>query len=224
MAVVALIPASGSATRMRGLPKFLLPNGTGNETLIEAHIRKLNPLVDEIRISINPIFEKIFLSASLELHNSKVEVMETLTMTETVIELAKFGGGEKFIVVMPDTAFLGEEPYAKLLNEESDLNLSVWKIRDTQKGKLGQVSLNQINSVLACIDKDPNCEFQYAWGMQMFTPRYLAFLEKQYPHIGYGIMPAILKGIDVKASIVNGSYWDCGTPEEYVEYLVKKKG
>lgn len=34
-----LIPASGSAVRMRGLPKFLLPSGVEDLTLVELHIK-----------------------------------------------------------------------------------------------------------------------------------------------------------------------------------------
>ncbi len=223
MTIVALIPASGNATRMRGLPKFLLPNGTAHETLLEAHLRNLRPLVDEIRISVNPIFENILMSASLELYDSKIDNMRTLTMTETIINLTEKVHADKYLVVMPDTAFLGEEPYGKLLQETEDLSLSIWRVREEQKGKLGQVKINESNMVLDCIDKDANCDYKFAWGIQMFTPRYLDYLKKEQPHIGFGIVPAIKDGMSVKASIVNGTYWDCGTPQEYVDYLVKKR-
>lgn len=224
MSIAAIIPASGNASRMRGFPKFLLPNGPSYETLLEAHLKSVAPFVDEIRIAVNPMFKEILMGASLFLHDADVESMETLSMTETVLNLISRSTAEKFIVIMPDTAFLGESPYQKLFNGTKDLNLSIWKIRDEQKGKLGQVLIGDDNCVLDCIDKDPDCDYEFAWGLQYFNRKYLNFLSPDQPHIGYGIVPAIKAGLSVGASTSAGSYWDCGTPSEFISYCGEKAG
>jgi len=219
VSLAVLIPASGNATRMRGFPKFLLPNGNNDETLLESHLRAVSIIADEMLIAVNPIFLNIVQNASLNFYGATLMPMETRSMTETVINLAEDSNADRFLVLMPDTAYLGESPYSKLLEEQNDLNLSVWKIRNEQKGKLGQVQLDDSNFVLDCVDKDQNCKYEFAWGVQLFTRKYLDYLSAEQPHVGYGIMPAIRGGLKVGASLVAGTYWDCGTPNEYVNFL-----
>jgi len=48
--VVGILPASGSASRMMGLPKFLLPVNE-NKNILEWHIDLMSECCDVIRIS-----------------------------------------------------------------------------------------------------------------------------------------------------------------------------
>jgi len=213
-----LIPASGSATRMRGLPKFLLPSGNGILSLLENHIVNVANFADEILIGLNPIFLNIVQEANLELCGARIIPMKTATMTQTVLNLVELSTAERFTVIMPDTAFEAKESYEfKKLNH--DLDLSLWRIRSDQYGKLGQVLIDSNNLVLDCVDKDPECKYELAWGSLTFNKKFLQFLNPKLPHIGYGIIPALKASLDIKGSVVNGSYWDCGTPEEYIRFL-----
>jgi hypothetical protein len=217
-----LIPASGSATRMRGLPKFLLPSGIDDLSLLEVHISNVINFASEILIGLNPIFFDIFMKAGLQLHGASVFPMETSTMTETVLNLAAKSNSQRYTVLMPDTAFSSGTSY-QFANMNHDLDLSLWRIRLDQYGKLGQVSLTKAGKVIDCIDKDLSCVYEHAWGALTFNHKFIDVLRPDFPHIGYGIVPALKANLDVFGTIVDGSYWDCGTPGEYIRYLKSKE-
>lgn len=213
-----LIPASGSAIRMRGLPKFLLPSGVEDLTLLELHIKRIVSHSDEIMIGINPIFFEIVNKAKLNLCGAKVIPLETKSMTETVLKLASKSTGSRFTVIMPDTVFESTESY-NFDTLTSDLDLSLWKIRSDQYGKLGQVLVDSNGKVLDCVDKNPDCTYEFSWGAMTFGRKFIECLNSSFPHIGYGIVPALESGLAVNSVILPGRYWDCGTPMEYVRYL-----
>jgi len=62
MKVTHLIPASGRAARLGGIPKFLLPDPK-EDNLISHHlsISQNNIDISEVRISTNTSFSKIFI-------------------------------------------------------------------------------------------------------------------------------------------------------------------
>jgi hypothetical protein len=213
-----LIPASGSAVRMRGLPKFLLPSGVDELSLLELHIRNIKDSVDEILIGINPIFYEIAKNAKLKLFGAQLIPVETMTMTETVLQLASVSKCSRFTVIMPDTVFESNESYNfNVLS--GDLGLSLWRIRDDQYGKLGQVLISPDGKVLDCVDKNPECRYKYFWGAMTFNAKFLGCLDSKNPHLGIGILSALAAKLDVTGVPLPGRYWDCGTPIEYMRYL-----
>lgn len=216
-----LIPASGSATRMRGLPKFLLPSGVNNFSILELHLSKIFNLVDEIFIGINPKFFDMVIDAKLELKQAEIFPLETNTMTETVLELAK-SSADSFSLIMPDTIYENDFAY-KILDADSLLTLGLWKIRENQFGKLGQIKIDKENYVMDCIDKDPNCKYEYSWGTMAFHKDFLNYLNKDFPTIGLGINKLLELQIRIHSIIIPDNYWDCGTTAEYIEYLRKVK-
>lgn len=217
-----LIPASGSATRMRGLPKFLLPSGNGILSLLENHIVNVANFADEILIGLNPMFLDIVQEANLELCGAHIIPMKTATMTETVLNLVNDSKADMFTILMPDTAFGSTDSYKfDLLN--SDLNLKLWKIRNDQFGKLGQVLLGPTNEVLDLVDKDFNCKYEHAWGALTFNREFTQLLKPEFSHLGYGIVAALEAGLLVRADVAEGCFWDCGTPSEYISYLISKE-
>lgn len=213
-----LIPASGSATRMRGLPKFLLPSGIKDLSLLELHIKNLQDYADEVLISINPIFFNIVKTANLNLLGAQIFPMETKSMTESILRLASKSPKSRYTVIMPDTVFESNKSY-EFNKLESDLDLSLWKIRNDQLGKLGQVSITPDGRVVDCVDKDPQCRYEFFWGAMTFDAKFLECLETEFPHIGYGIVPALKANLNVNGVVLPGRYWDCGTPIEYLRYL-----
>ena len=212
------MPASGSAVRMRGLPKFLLPSGVGELSLIELHIKHVSSYADEILIGINPIFIDIVTKAKLNLRGAQLIPLETKTMTETVLNLVSMSSGSRFSVLMPDTVFESTESY-DFDRLKNDLDLSLWKIRSDQYGKLGQVLVDRDGKVLDCVDKNPECRYEFSWGAMTFNRNFLECLDIEFPHIGYGVVPALKIGLAVNSVILPGHYWDCGTPMEYLRYL-----
>jgi hypothetical protein len=173
---------------------------------------------DEILIGINPIFLEIVKNANLKLYGAQVIALETKSMTETVMRLASISRASRFTVIMPDTIFESTDSY-NFENLKGDLGLSLWKIREDQYGKLGQILVSPEGQVLDCVDKNPECRYDFSWGAMTFNRNFLMCLEMEFPHIGFGVLPALAAKLNVTSVLLPGRYWDCGTPIEYIRYL-----
>ena len=219
-----LIPASGATSRMRGIPKFLLPCDEEYLTLLERHIFNMLQHCKMIWIPTRP--DLTILIESLGITSERVVVipMATKSMTETILKIAAISSANEFMLCMPDTYFEGELPYENLGSLECDLKLACWAIRPEQKGKLGQILFeagNNPSKVIDSRDKDPDCMFEHSWGAMSFKRDVLKLGNPEMPHTGYLIKPAIEKRLIVDGFVVNGSYFDCGTPKEYLQMLKK---
>jgi hypothetical protein len=214
-----VLPAAGLASRMRGLPKFLLPASPEYETLLERHVRLMEPFCETIWIPTRPDLVSLISSLGLATERVKVLQMTTESMTETIMKTSSLSGASKLIVVMPDTFFQGELPYEYLRDARNPMNLAVWRIRDEQKGKLGQVKLATAPEgfVLDAKDKDSSCEYIHAWGAMSLDTEVLSFATADMPHTGYLIPELIGSEIPVHAREIQGNYYDCGTPKEYIQ-------
>lgn len=214
----AIIPAAGLATRMRGIPKFLLPCDSTYTTLIEEHINALLKNCETVWIPTRP--ELVLLLDSLGLAKDRVIIlpMSTQNMTQTVGKVLQITKAENFHLIMPDTFFYGEKPYETLSPNPDLVDLACWKIREDQKGKLGQV-LIQGEVVLDMKDKDINCAYEHSWGALAFNRKLLNYADPSDPHIGYAVRNALNSGESVSARIMRGKYFDCGTPSEYLSML-----
>jgi hypothetical protein len=219
-----ILPAAGLASRMRVLPKFLLPHSADYETLIEKHIRQMSKVCEKIWIPTRP--EQVPLLSSLGISSEKVAILPMITnsMTETVLrtsEIAGGGAGQKFLLTMPDTFFAGEQPFDFLFSAENKMNLACWEIRPDQIGKLGQVDLCELplGEVLDARDKDPDCTYRHAWGAMSFERSALEFFRAEMPHPGYALPLMIGARVPIVAKVMEGTYYDCGTPMEYIRML-----
>jgi hypothetical protein len=125
-------------------------------------------------------------------------------------------------MVMPDTYFFGEQPYSFLANSVSPMDLACWPIRPEQLGKLGQVQISTPpeGAVLDCKDKDPQCGFGHSWGAMAFDRMVLSHASPDMPHTGFMIPKLIKEEVQVNARVMVGSYYDCGSPVEYLQMLV----
>ena len=219
-----LIPAAGLATRMRGLPKFLLPVDSSYTTILENHlnsIEKENIDIQNIWIATRPDLVNILNTISFKSLNLNIVPMETNTMNETILNLYKISEAQYYMLVMPDTYFYGEKPYIKLEKTPKYCDLAIWKIKDEQRGKLGEVSINTDGSLKEIIDKDPDANLKYSWGALTFSEKFIDYIDKNDPHIGYSVASALKSEKLITTKPINGEYFDCGTPVEYVE-LIKK--
>lgn len=214
----AILPAAGKATRMRGIPKFLLPCDENYMTLIEKHIYELKRSVETIFIPVNPIYIKLLESLEILEENIIALPMLTSSMSETILNVLQKSNSSYFNLIMPDTFFHGEMPYNKLSQNPNVAEVGCWKIRNEQKGKLGQVQLNR-NHVTEFKDKDPYCSFEYSWGSLTFSRKLVPYISTADPHIGYALEKALKNGEAITAKIINGQYFDCGTPLEYMSLI-----
>lgn len=213
---IGILPAAGLATRMRGLPKFLLPVSYEVETLIEYHINLMQDFVDKILLPTSPANYGL-VSQFASGKKVEISIQETSTMTATVlrsISSLQFGS---CLLGMPDTYFNGGgNPYEILSQPKSELTLAVWRTDPQQQGKVGGIDLNSSGQVVASFDKDPGRIAKWHWGAMSFTKKIL--LEQasdDMPHVGYVINPSIASGVHVTAAVMQGEYYDCGIFSEY---------
>ena len=94
---VGILPASGKATRISGIPKFCLPISS-NQTLIEWHVSQMLEVCDEVRIATRSIWMPIL--AELKIKAEIIE-LEPSTMSDAVYKLSKVN--EELVIGMPDT-------------------------------------------------------------------------------------------------------------------------
>lgn len=216
----AIIPAAGLATRMRGIPKFLLPCDDTYTTLIEMHISQLLKVCETVWIPTRP--QLVLLLDSLGLANDRVVVlpMQTENMTQTVLKVSSIAKTDYFQLIMPDTYFLGEQPYELLSEKPLVADLACWNIRADQKGKLGQVDIDHNGNVSDIKDKDPYCDYPVSWGALTFSKALLDYAHPSEPHIGYALKNSLIDHQNsVTARVLAGKYFDCGTPAEYLSLL-----
>lgn len=209
---IGLIPAAGTASRMRGLPKFLLPYENSVKTLLERHVEMLLPFVEKILIPTRP--ENLELIARLKFP-SFVESVEltTLTMSETVNLMLQNQEFDLCFVGMPDTYFLGQDPYKELFNLNGDVRLACWPTAPSQVGNVGSVDIVE-GRVRQVQDKNPELDFGRHWGAIAFTKEALSYLDSDTAHVGFIVNPSIEAGLSVQAQDIDGEYIDCGTFSE----------
>ena len=58
-------------------------------------------------------------------------------------------------------------------------------------------------------------------GVFTFSRELEKYIVSKDPHVGYALKNAIEDGQDITYKNINGEYFDCGTPEEYLSLLTK---
>lgn len=223
--MIGLIPAAGDAKRMLEIPKFLLPIFKTSKTLISWHIENQLRFCEKVVIITKPE-NAIFFKHLLQNKKINILIVETKTMSESILRAVESFPSDKYILGMPDTYAVGENPYDILINNEDNSNmlLALWDIKRDQFGTLGQVLLRGDNTIADVKDKDIDCKYPVFWGLIKFDNKIIEHINKEDEHIGFSIMPAINSGLAVKGLIIGGRYFDCGTMEKYeklIEFLYK---
>jgi UTP-glucose-1-phosphate uridylyltransferase len=219
MKTLCILPAAGNATRMNGLPKFSLPIDENNLSLIENHIRNIEKYVDKIIIATKE--ENLHIFNNLKIGDkSEVIKVESISMSDTVLQVINYHASERYILLMPDTYFMGENPHQYLANSNNFVDLIIFPIKEKQKGKLGQVEIDNKFRVKDIIDKSNECNYKYAWGALGFDNELLKYLKKEDPHIGYAVKKSLHEK-KVIAKLIESEYFDCGTPNEYFDLIRK---
>jgi len=217
----AIIPAAGMAIRMRGIPKFLLPCDELYTTLIERHLKELIDICDTIWIPTRP--DLVMLLETLGISKDRIVLLPVTTenMSQTVHRVMQVSSAEYFCLVMPDTFFYGELPYRQLNRTPSFAELALWKIKEDQKGKLGQVDIEKSGKVIDVQDKVLSCDYSLSWGALTFSKKMRAYVNLSDPHIGYAVKAGLDAGEEIDSIVLDGEYFDCGTPSEYLKMLEK---
>lgn len=216
---ICILPICGSASRMGNIPKFLLPL-PNKESLLKNHITNIHQKHKSI-IVITPDYANMvfnYLKKFFDKNKFEIIITETQNMSETILSV-QFNPNKIYSIIMPDTYFKDTNILDKMIDiykeDDCDIVLGVFKIREEQKGKLGQVLFDEDNNLINVIDKDKNCDYKWAWGTILWNYKFNKFIDIQKSHIGYGLMPALNKGLKIKVLKSNCHYYDCGTFDEY---------
>lgn len=217
-----IIPMCGTASRIGGIPKFLLPI-TNDKSLLLLLLEKLNINGNNIFISTVPMYAEYIYNYTIK-YRPHINISKTETMSETVNKYNYLKNDTKSvnIMVMPDTYISDNIPIKEinsLINNNADIILCVWKISEIQRGKLGQCLLDENNNVIHVEDKNKNCKYEYAWGIMCWNYKYWDYIDDKKSHIGLSLNDAIKNKLKIKAIIMNGTYNDCGTIDEYKKVL-----
>jgi hypothetical protein len=224
--IFGILPISGTASRMKFIPKFLLPSKL-NSTLIDETIDLFHQNnIHRIIAGVSDI-NNILLSNNE--HLEKV-IINTKTMSETIYEINKhitknYGLNYKSILFMPDTNVVIRDELKKminLLNNSYDIVVVLWKIRPSQIGKVGQCKIFN-NEVVDIVDKDINCDYNLFWGSIGWNSNMNQFINPEWQTIGQLLNKSLELNIKIGSVICDGDYYDCGTFEEYFEMIKNKK-
>jgi len=229
--MLGILPCAGTASRLFNIPKFMLPTKKEQCPLIVYWINLLiNIKCKKIIIGVSET-TKIFIDNIIKYNlddnikdNIYVKLVgNTNTMNETIIECLKDETYDIAIMGMPDT-YISSLSHILLENIIQNKNINIgcylWNIRDTQLGKIGQCNIDD-NFIIDIIDKDTTCNYNYGWGVVVFTPEFEKYIYKEELHIGYSMKNYIKNenGKIIYQIMNDGLYFDCGTIIGYTEYL-----
>jgi GTP:adenosylcobinamide-phosphate guanylyltransferase len=215
--MIGLIPCGGQATRMQGLPKFLLPCSGGY---------LLQRMVDQMavipQVAILASTETLDLAQQYAPGGAAVQCVNRSSMADAIYVMETQVGDEIVVVGMPDTYWTDSGVYERLVAELADskviASVALWQIRSDQRGKLGQV-LSDTGDILDIVDKDPDCPYQQVWGAIAWRPEFWPYIQPGDPHMGIALQRALDAGENLWGCDFDGAYYDCGTADEYFSMI-----
>jgi hypothetical protein len=220
--MIGLIPASGKATRIGGLPKFALPFDDSNISILQRHVELMKPYCEKIVVSTTSQWENLLKMFDLDV---EIMIIEPSTMNDALLKMSEKYFSMEYLVGMADTYFHGENPYHKLWSSSKafSVNFACWEIDDELKGRVGQVLISK-NSVTDMKDKKTDCDYSHMWGALSMSLSAIKSLDKNNPHPGIDLENLIhLDYISNSSHIIKGEYFDIGTLKGYIK-LINKLG
>jgi hypothetical protein len=207
MSTIGVLPASGKAARIGGIPKFCLPI-SDERSLLQWHVEQMLEVCDEVRVSTRAEWVPIIQNMDM---NIKLIVREPSTMSDAV----KFMIGDyndTVLVGMPDTYIYGSQKniYKEMMASPGDLVLGTWDCGEDLKGRVGQVLLSG-DKVLSSMDKNSSCEYPHMWGTMLFRKNLIRYIDTELEHPGKQIQEWLDMNLDVRAVRPGGKYMDIGT-------------
>ena len=219
--MIGILPCAGKAERIYGLPKYLLPCPGGY--LLKRHIEGMKAAgCSEVRIGTSLENDEIIFDYT-DGAMSDVAVNRD-TMTQTVQSMRMYSRGENILFGMPDTYFESPDVYKRLAGiiDSCDVLVAVCKARIGQYEQGGVVRLSSNDAIVLDVLDKPTitpADFKYIWGALAWKPSFWDCLSPEMSHVGYGLNVAIERGLSVLAIVIEGNFYDCGTPERYFEMI-----
>ena len=202
MRKIGLLPASGSARRLNGIPKFLLPILGG--TLLSRHIDQMLEVCDEVRVSTRKVWMPLLNSMDLP-SQVKVYEIEPSTFANAIHQMSDDG---RLFIGMPDTYISGDNPYRAMMESDGDVVLAGFKCSEELLGRVGQFLTGKDGNISDLKDKEQGCTYPYMWGAMLLNT---VQVDGALDTPSHQIMNWIAEGKTVKAVNCNGTYIDAGT-------------
>ncbi len=215
--MIGILPCAGYAERFMNLPKYLLPCPGGY--LLERHIRDMKLHCDGIAIGTNGLSHLFLTRMGYKVFLARNRETMTQTVQSALMDASQMVGSD-VLFGMPDTYFECRDVYQYLANtlKHCDVAVAVCKARPDQHSQGGMVGFSH-NVVTEVIDKPAETSLEYIWGALAWKPAFWDCLEPDMPHVGYGLPVALERGLNVRAVVCEGGFWDCGTFERYVDMI-----
>ena len=208
MAVIGVLPASGRASRIGGIPKFCLPI-SDDVSLLQWHVEQMLEVCDEVRVATRaqwvPIVESMHMSV-------KLMVREPSTMSDAIAFMVE-KHSDTVVIGMPDTYILNSTVniYEEMMKEEeADIVIGAWECEKRLKGSVGQVKIVE-GKVVGSEDKANNCDYPDMWGTMLFRRGMISRLNPELDHPGKQLNDWIMDGFNIRAVQPGGRYVDVGT-------------
>ena len=202
--MIGLLPASGRAERVNGIPKFAIPTISG-ESLLARQVRLMRPLVDQVRVCTTGDWAGL---VSDLLPCVDLRVIAPSTMNDALQLMAD--ADTDYLIGMPDTYFTGPSPYDFLADIDADIGVACWRCPPSLRGRVGQVSVVD-GRIAGMKDKDATCDFPLMWGALRMSRAAIHDLSPLTSHPGLDL-PRLLTTHSHRVVQVGGDYIDCGTP------------
>jgi hypothetical protein len=208
MALIGLLPASGKASRVGGIPKFCLPISP-QQCLLQWHVQAMLEVCDLVKVSTRPMWIPIVEAMHLDV---QLMAREPSTMSEAVQAMMQgHDNNDAFVIGMPDTYIMNATGnyYRQMVEEAGDVVLAAWRCTVNLQGRVGQIRLGRPNKVIASRDKDPTCRFEHMWGAMVLRGD-ARHVDPVRNHPGEQLQDWIDEGLSVNAVKPDGAYCDIG--------------
>jgi hypothetical protein len=207
-AIIGVLPASGKASRIGGIPKFCLPISE-DRSLLQWHVNQMLEVCDEVRISTRSEWVPIVQSMDM---NVKLIVREPSTMSDAIKHMIG-NYNDTVLIGMPDTFILNAPSniYKEMIKQDGDLILGAWECTEDIKGRVGQILISSDNRVIASKDKVWDCDYKHMWGTMLFRKNLIRYVNPALDHPGKQIQEWINSNLNITAVEPGGKYMDIGT-------------
>ena len=206
---IGILPASGSASRLNGIPKFILPVSEG-QSLLQWHVDLMSRACSSVFIPTRQRWKVLVDDLML---NANIIEKEPSTMADAVLDIAK-KVADPVIIGMPDTYIHGAKSnfYQDILTSDGDVVLATWDYApQNMRGKIGQVLADDDGNVLSVVDKDPDCDYREMWGALLFRNGSINKIDPTGGSVLNKVNDWIAEGVSVKRVKMTGEYIDAGT-------------